>query len=895
MSRRFEHGAAWVAVVGGMGIVAAGCLTRPVVSHDPVTFDIFKAVVENHSIDKLDILFMIDNSASMGDKQALLALAVPDMITRLVQPLCVDASGNPTGGNANPDGTGCAIGKPEFPPVHNMHLGVITSSLGGRGGNACPTTGPTSMNPVNNSLSNHDDDQAHLINRGGNPTDPTVENTVTDATSPDNFLSWFPSVPANMGMAGPPGGDTAITQVGAPGMTGTFIGDFTQMMAGVHEHGCGFEAQNEAWYRFLIQPDPFQSITKDMKGHASFSGIDDVVLKERADFLRPDSLVAVIVVTDENEEVVDPLTVNGLGWLYENTGFPGGPGPAPEGTTECNQPVDPNNATTTGPYGPNCTSCGFDTTKADPNFATRCPNNAPSGTNGYLDSSNDAINVRFFHQKQRFGLFSGYPLGRYIRGLTKEAVPDSNHEHDRNSGYVADPYPDLSDPAAQSSAVAAADGAANCVNPLYAQNLPTGSGQELCNLTRGPRTQDLVYYAAIAGVPHQLLQAQVGDPECPQGTNQADCPQKSTLSPDDWLKITGADPEHYNFTGADFHMIESETDRTNNTGNWANASSCPSNNNNPAGNDCDPINGREWNTNNGDLELACRFDIRPQYGGQGKDCSSNRYTDACDCQTGNMILNNVLCDKNVPTLQIYGKAYPSVREMEIAHAMSNVNAMSGGQGIVSSLCPIHVTEQTPGDPVYGYRPAVNAIVDRLKQKLNNQCVAQKLVADKQCGNFPCLLLVSLNKNVQSGNKTACKNPGSACNQPGLQAPQGADVDVVSNYCDEQEAQWQKSMAGPEPYTVPVCEMRQLFLAPTGGQASGCPAPAPAGDFTPSSGNTPVPGDSCAGSPEQGWCYVTGVAAGPCGHSVLFTTAEPPSGASVSLQCIEQAVTAIDGG
>ena len=46
--------------------------------------------------------------------------------------------------------------------------------------------------------------------------------------------------------------------------------------------------------------------------------------------------------------------------------------------------------------------------------------------------------------------------------------------------------------------------------------------------------------------------------------------------------------------------------------------------------------------------------------------------------------------------------------MIIAHAL-------GEQGIVSSLCPIHVTEATPGDPLYGYRPAVLALLARISQ------------------------------------------------------------------------------------------------------------------------------------------------------------------------------------
>jgi hypothetical protein len=221
---------------------------------------------------------------------------------------------------------------------------------------------------------------------------------------------------------------------------------------------------------------------------------------------------------------------------------------------------------------------------------------------------------------------------------------------------------------------------------------------------------------AIGGVPHQLLQAAPGAAECPAGTNAADCPQKGRLTAADWQLITGADPEHYNFTGADFHMVESEGPRTTNTGNWANTSNCPP----TSPNNCDPLNGREWDSKKGDLQLACIFDIRPQYGGVGKDCTSTKYTGACDCAAGNPILNGVLCDPGTPTRQIFGKAYPSVREMEIAHALSQVNPTQGGQGIVSSLCPIHVTEQGPGDPLYGYRPAVGQIIGHFSNVLSVQ-------------------------------------------------------------------------------------------------------------------------------------------------------------------------------
>src|SRR5450755_349598 len=80
---------------------------------------------------KVDLLFDIDNSASMGDKQAYLAKAVPELVTRLVRPNCFD---DVTSKLVGPSTLGaCPTGSTiEFAPVHDMHLGVISSSLGTR-------------------------------------------------------------------------------------------------------------------------------------------------------------------------------------------------------------------------------------------------------------------------------------------------------------------------------------------------------------------------------------------------------------------------------------------------------------------------------------------------------------------------------------------------------------------------------------------------------------------------------------------------------------------------------------------------------------------------------------------------------------------------------------------
>jgi hypothetical protein len=820
------------------------------------------AMLHSETTNKVDLLFMIDNSPGMGDKQALLAQAVPDLITRLLSPNCVDDSGHPVVPAGTADATGqCISGKVEFAPVHDMHIGVVTSSLGGRGGDQCS---PLETNPANPVLSAHDDDQGHLIDRGGIANDPTVENVPSTDTNSSNFLSWFPTVSANAGAPGqlPP----AIVTASA------LISDFTTLVEGVHEHGCGFEAQNEAWYRFLVQPDPFAQIAVGQI--ATLQGIDTTILQQRHDFLRPDSVLAIIVVTDENEAVTDPLSLGAQGWYFDDTELPASPnGAAPRGTIEC-YGFDPAHPSTTGPNDPNCTSCAF-LEPTDPTFATRCPKDGAGGEGAYLDPAHDALNMRFYHQQLRFGVTSMYPTARYVRGMQQAAVPDSAHEHDGAGHYLCDSTYQT----CTTAAGALPPLQANCVNPIYARNLPTSAtaptDPALCNLTPGSRTPDLVYYAAIAGVPHELLQATPGaiDEVCPPGTAPKDCPQKSTLNDADWTLITGVDPEHYDFSGADFHMVENWDARLTQgsvvsaeengplaANVMANASICPpTEGGSVAGQPlCDPINGRERNTSEDDLQFACIFDLKPQYNGIGKDCTLPQHEGACDCAPGALNAGTQLCDSVTPTLQVYGKAYPSLREMSIAKAMSESGPTN--QGIVSSLCPIHVSESTPGDPLYGYRPAVNAIVDRLKNSLATECLPLSLPPPDGQGLVPCTILLTLSATAGPG---ACRQPGSAClPSSGLVDPvtAGLSQDALDAFCTAQEAQYSGPPSGPgDPDLHPVCVLSQL---------------SPSAD----------PDGSCDQSPQPGWCYVTGAPAGECAKAIVYTPGLPPQGATVNLLC-----------
>src|SRR4051812_49011578 len=105
---------------------------------------------------QLDVLFVVDNSPSMDDKAAVLVRSVPAFITALVNPPCVDGAGvvleqQPTSGS-----DACPAGSRARPPVTDLHVGVITSSLGAHGGTVCAAPTPGDVDP-------HLDDQAQLI------------------------------------------------------------------------------------------------------------------------------------------------------------------------------------------------------------------------------------------------------------------------------------------------------------------------------------------------------------------------------------------------------------------------------------------------------------------------------------------------------------------------------------------------------------------------------------------------------------------------------------------------------------------------------------------------------------------------------------------------------------
>ncbi|MFZ5894382.1 MAG: hypothetical protein ACOY0T_25190 [Myxococcota bacterium] len=630
-------GALLVAAASAVTLVA-GCLDRPVVKQDPKTSNVYVAEIRQTAVDKIDLLFMIDNSISMADKQAILGDAVGSLANRLVTPICVNAQGQPTGGSTDANGN-CQNGSPEFTPIKDIHIGVVSSSLGAHGGQTCADAAG--------------DDKGQLV--------PLVrQDAMYPFTTWNNnmsgFLYWDPR-----GRATPPGqGNVMQLQQ-----------DFRNMVLAVGQTGCGFESTLEGWYRFLIDPQPILNTpaVTDASQVTKPNYNNDVntnpVLQQRAKFLRPDSLVAIIMLSDENDcSIVD----EGQGWLVGQQTLNGQSFRMPRSTQVC----------ATNPNDKCCASC------LATSSASGCGNIAddPSCKAGtFYPAPEDALNLRCYKQKQRFGFDLLYPLSRYVDGLYESEIENRDRQKVANPLFVAGP----------------------------------GSV---------PRDKSLVFLAGIVGVPWQDIAV---DPN-------AAALQYKPYKGIDWNMLLGTpgDATTPPQPPGDKLMFETVQDRTQI---WQNAphpvigaagALAPS----TATGRPNAINGHEVNIKkNDDLQYACIFQLpssRPNCTGAG-----------CDCDADGQDYNRPLCDGST---QVYAKAYPGVRELQV---LKDFGAKGTQNSIVASICP-KTLGGSKTDPSYGYNPAVSAIIERLKEALKGKCLPRQLVPDPDNENkVPCAVIESM--------------------------------------------------------------------------------------------------------------------------------------------------------
>lgn len=561
-------------------VLAAGCLDRPVSPASPTTTNLFVNSLPNHVVDKADLLFMIDNSMSMADKQEILAKAVPVLVKRLATPRCLDAQRNPNGIVSDAAGH-CAQGTPEFAAVKDIHVGVVTSSLGNHGGTECspaPDDATTGRTP---------DDRAELL-----PTaDPAVRGNL-DSWNGAGFLAW------DAGQKDSPPGSNDIEAFG------TTFGTYVQKAG---ENGCGYESSLEAWYRFLIDPAPPESVSSAAGADGivvnQLGPVNQVVLQQRKAFLRPDSLLAIVMLTDENDcSVIDDDGTQG--WLVTklNDGK-GGEFHLPRASAACS--ANPDDAC--------CHSC------AAPAPSGCTPNESDaecSKKDSLLDKNADPNNLRCFDQKRRFGLDLLYPLDRYVDGLTKPTVRDRSNQE--------------------------------VPNPIF----QASTGQP-------PRPKNLVLLAGIVGVPWQ----DIATDDSLSGDGLTYLTAKELTDRGRWQTILGGNDGS---PPADPLMIESVAPRTGKNPILGVALAPPA----AASPGPNPINGHETNiVDANDLQYACIFPLpTPRQcdasNADSCDCTVNDQADErplCDFPNG----------PNTDGVQRYAKAYPGLRELGVLHGVGD--------------------------------------------------------------------------------------------------------------------------------------------------------------------------------------------------------------------------------
>jgi hypothetical protein len=513
----------------------------------------------------------------------------------------------------------------DFPPVYDVHVGMVTSSLGTFGADGCPEKPPSAC-PTSPNTPN--DDHGHLVTR----TDPCAAGDVPSYQN-EGFLAWDPQMKLT------PPGETQLGSTTNPGL----VKSIHDVVIGAGQDGCGFESQNEAWYRFLVDPAPYQTITLS-NNQVVTSGTDNTLLTQRSEFMRPDSLLAIIQLTDENDCSIK-----------EFSSYPLFAAP------EIHLPHPRQDCITKGPTDPCCASCG----QATPPGCAADPLCASSPSYTAADENTPLRAFGLISHKQRYGIEFFYQPSRYVQALTSATV--------MNGMGMTVP------------------------NPIFA----------------GGRSPSNVFYAAIVGVPWQLIARQKnGMPDLVNGVSAVDATQvggfktAKELDLQDpkgntfWDDIAG-DPENYVSAKSPF-MVESTSPRTG-VDPITNIAITP-----PGSATPNAINGAEYTiaTPPSDIEYACTFALP-----QPIDCSQNAVF--CDCFGNN---DKPICapnpgNANLPTLQVAAKAYPGTKHLAIAKGLAD-------QGMVASICPKQLTDAT--QPDFGYRPAAKTIIDRLKIRIRGQ-------------------------------------------------------------------------------------------------------------------------------------------------------------------------------
>jgi hypothetical protein len=238
-----------VAIAASALAISSGCVERGLRPVNPCTRSSVSQRIQVTNVDEVDLLFMIDDSVSMAQEQANLAEQIPRLVRILSE------------GDRDEDGV------QDFQPVRSLHVGVVSSNMGaghGQDGEA-----------INGCAGLGDDGVLQHATLGSDACAPASYRSAVfafeagGAESPEDFAARF----------------GCIAQLG----TG----------------GCGLEQQLESPLKAL-SPSSAQSWTRSGYTPPRFVGNDYQADGSwgrglEPNFLRPNSALAIVLVTDEED------------------------------------------------------------------------------------------------------------------------------------------------------------------------------------------------------------------------------------------------------------------------------------------------------------------------------------------------------------------------------------------------------------------------------------------------------------------------------------------------------------------------------------------------------------------------------------------------------------------
>jgi hypothetical protein len=256
-------------------LCVCGCPNQELAPLIPCTVSTVSLDASQSGTDKVDLLFVIDNSGSMSEEQVKLKAE----LRRLVEVL--------TSGDF--DGVPNANGETDFQPVSSLRLGVVSTDLGSNGAPGIRGCGNLSYAPTEQDVDAaktffdrpHGDEGALL-----NSTAVAAAGVFVQNERREPVLA-IPPRPECAGLNLPrflefPSGGSAAQ-----------IADQFSCVAQLGANGCGVEQQLESMWKALA-PSTDRTFSGGLGGQGAPTGLNN-------GFVRPDAILAVILVTDEED------------------------------------------------------------------------------------------------------------------------------------------------------------------------------------------------------------------------------------------------------------------------------------------------------------------------------------------------------------------------------------------------------------------------------------------------------------------------------------------------------------------------------------------------------------------------------------------------------------------